>query len=170
MDSCIETSLNSLELGKIIRKWVMNIIVSLLFLLCFGYPLYYLIASDNKTIWDYLGIAACGIIVLLMLSLVINLIFNPKSLLKDLQYRLKISTKLIVDKKLVFCDNDNSSYTYRICFEKNDYLSSYELVNETVFDQINEGDIVYLECSKYGNWVLRIECNSVDLYNKSYGG
>ena len=36
------------------------------------------------------------------------------------------------------------------------------------FKRVNVGDVIYIEFSKYGRWILKMECNDEDIENPFY--
>ncbi|WP_291962315.1 hypothetical protein [Maribacter sp.] len=80
---------------------------------------------------------------------------------KDLEAKIKVSTELKVKYKRR--DSDNF-YHYEIEFEQNPDIDKYGLLKKD-FEKVNVGDVIYIEFSKYGRWILKIECNDEDIEN-----
>ncbi len=107
------------------------------------------------------------VILLLFLSL-IGLIINTKNLNKDFKDKIKVEIQVKVIKKIEFYDDDDNPATvFRIIFENNDYITSYD-VSKRVFNEINKGDMIDVELSKNSKYVVKIEWNNKNIENSNY--
>ncbi len=103
---------------------------------------------------------------------IFRLIFSPKSIRKDIRYRIKIKTKLRIKEKVKIRDrnkdfNRTPRHQYSLIFYKNDHLKSY-CVTPSVFQTINKGDMVQLECSKYGKSIIEVTFDEKSIKNSYY--
>lgn len=46
-------------------------------------------------------------------------------------------------------------------------FDKYSLLKKD-FKKVNVGDVIYIEFSKYGRWILKMECNDEDIENPFY--
>ncbi|CAG2531295.1 hypothetical protein MAR621_01819 [Maribacter dokdonensis] len=83
---------------------------------------------------------------------------------KDLEAKIKVSTELKVKYKRRNMDN---FHHYEIEFEQNPDFDKYSLLKKD-FKRVNVGDVIYIEFSKYGRWILKMECNDEDIENPFY--
>ena len=98
----------------------------------------------------------------------LGLFFSPNSLIRDLNQKKKIITKLkIENKKLTKKAGSYFISGYAIYFNDNEFLTTYA-VSKNTFEKVNIGDEIYLECSKFGKWIIDIQWNSESIENRSY--
>lgn len=83
---------------------------------------------------------------------------------RDLEEKIKVSTELTIKYKRRFSGDD---YVLEIEFEENPDFYKYHLLEED-FEKVNIGDVIYIEFSKYGRWILKIEWNDEDIENPYY--
>ena len=161
--------MSSKELRIIKKKWVKSILVSLLFSLIFGVFLYVVYESNSSPFKFPLIIflVIFGLVVLLSMLNVVGLLFSSNSLRNDLIHRKKVIIEIIIKDKKEFLNSKSNTYTYRLFFENNEFLNVYNVGRET-YEKISIGDILTLECSKYGKWIIDIRWKSESIENKSY--
>lgn len=83
---------------------------------------------------------------------------------RDLEEKIKVYTELKVKYKRRSSGDD---LVLEIEFEENPDFYKYHLLEED-FDKVNVGDLIYIEFSKYGRWILKIEWNDQDIENPYY--
>ena len=83
---------------------------------------------------------------------------------RDLEEKIKVYIEVKIKYKRRDMDN---FHHYEIEFEENPYFYNYGLLEED-FDKINVGDLIYIEFSKYGRWILKIEWKDQDIENPLY--
>ncbi|MEL4309099.1 hypothetical protein [Joostella sp. CR20] len=116
----------------------------------------------NKPGFGFVEFLAC---LFFIISFLPYLRFFYKSPTKrDLEERIKVHIELKVKYKSKNMDN---FHHYKIEFEENPYFYNYGLLEED-FDNVNVGDIIYIEFSKYARWILKIQCNGQDIENPYY--
>ena len=96
----------------------------------------------------------------------LGLLFSPNSLKRDLIYKKKIITQIEIKNKVRFV-KDNGISTHRIYFNENEFLNVYNVGQDT-FDKINIGDKIYLQCSKFGKWVIELKWKNESIENTGY--
>lgn len=83
---------------------------------------------------------------------------------RDLKEKTKVYTELkVINKRRTWGDDT----VLEIIFEDNPDFYKYHLLEED-FDKVNIGDLIYIEFSKYGRWILKIEWNDYDIENPYY--
>ena len=135
----------------------------------FGIP-FYLVNEQGIKYEDFSSILFNTFFFIILLLLFLNLIgllISQKEIRKDIKEKIKIKTEIIIREKLELTSSSSNSTTYRLLFEKNEYLTVYDVVKSD-FNKIKVGDIIVLECSKSSKWVIKIEWNSENIENKSY--
>ena len=155
------------EIGKIKNKYWKSILGNISICVIFGiFP--YLINKNgiDLSFSKILLSIIFGLIFLVTFLNLTGLIIGWKDLRKDIKERIKIKTRLKIKEKRR-SNKTNNKNTHRILFEKNEYLTAYN-VNKKTYDNLNVGDIIDIEISKFDNWILKIEWNSIDIENKSY--
>jgi hypothetical protein len=81
----------------------------------------------------------------------------------DIKNQIKITDELKVTNK--YKDyGQKLGVRYFITLDSK-VIKKYE-VTENVFNDLNINDSVYIEYSKYANWILKIEHNGIDIENK----
>ncbi len=108
-----------------------------------------------------------GLVVLLSTLNVVGLLFSSNSILNDLIHRKKVIIEIAIKDKKEFLNSNSNTYTYRLVFDKNEFLDVYHVGRET-YDKISIGDVLTLECSKYGKWIIDLRWKSESIENKSY--
>ncbi|WP_298954290.1 hypothetical protein [uncultured Nonlabens sp.] len=98
---------------------------------------------------------------------VVGLLFSSNSILNDLIHRKKVIIEIAIKDKKEFLNSNSNTYTYRLVFDKNEFLDVYHVGRET-YDKISIGDVLTLECSKYGKWIIDLRWKSESIENKSY--
>ncbi|QIH39585.1 hypothetical protein G7A72_12535 [Flavobacterium sp. Sr18] len=81
----------------------------------------------------------------------------------DIKNQIKIIDELTVTNKYVDY-GQKRGVRYFITLDSK-VIKKYE-VTENVFNDLNINDSVYIEYSKYANWILKIEQNGIDIENK----
>ncbi|MGL2987185.1 hypothetical protein ACSVH5_06275 [Flavobacterium sp. RSSA_27] len=81
----------------------------------------------------------------------------------DIKNQIKIIDELTVTNKYVDY-GQKRGVRYFITLDSK-VIKKYE-VTENVFNDLNINDSVYIEYSKYANWILKIEHNGIDIENK----
>ncbi|MDO6602496.1 hypothetical protein [Arenibacter palladensis] len=83
---------------------------------------------------------------------------------RDIKDRVKVFTELKIKHKKRYWGDDP---VFEIEFEENPDFYKYKLLEED-FDKVHVGDLIYIEYSKYGRWILKIEWNDQDIENPYY--
>ncbi|EKT3975131.1 cytochrome P450 [Flavobacterium psychrophilum] len=168
-----ESILSDKEIYYIRSKYWKSILANTIMFLMFGIP-FYLINENGIKYEDFSSILFNAFFFMILLLLILNLIAlltSQKELRKDIKEKIKIKTEIIIKEKRELHSSSSTSNThsttYRLLFEKNDYLTVYD-VGKSDFNKIKVGDIIVLECSKSSKWVIKIEWNSENIENKSY--
>ncbi|WP_072994762.1 hypothetical protein [Pseudozobellia thermophila] len=165
-----EVKMNQKELKKIFYKWISSIFGTLLFGFIFSFIFYLVYDSHSKPfdIGTLIFLIGLGFFLLMGLLNLLGLLFSPNSIRRDLSQKKKIITQLkIEDKKLTRKANSSIISGYSIYFNDNEFLTTYE-VSKNTFEKVNIGDEIYLECSKFGKWIIDIRWNSESIENRSY--
>ncbi|QZK91198.1 hypothetical protein K5V07_12135 [Flavobacterium sp. CHNK8] len=81
----------------------------------------------------------------------------------DIKNQIKITDELKVTNKYKDYEQ-NGGVRFFITLDSK-IIKKYE-VTENVFNDLNINDSVYIEYSKYANWILKIEHNGIDIENK----
>ena len=164
-----ESILSGKEISHIKIKYWKSILANTIIFLMFGIP-FYLVNEQGIKYEDFSSIlfnTFFFIILLLTFLNLIGLLISQKEIRKDIKEKIKIKTEIIIREKLELTSSSSNSTTYRLLFEKNEYLTVYDVVKSD-FNKIKVGDIIVLECSKSSKWVIKIEWNSENIENKSY--
>ncbi|MBC5864639.1 hypothetical protein [Flavobacterium turcicum] len=168
-----ESILSGKEISHIRIKYWKSILANTIVFLMFGIP-FYLVNEKGIKYEDFSSILFnifFFIILLLTLLNLIGLLISQKEIRKDIKEKIKIKTEIIIREKRELTSSsstsETNSTTYRLLFEKNEYLTVYDVVKSD-FNKIKVGDIIVLECSKSSKWVIKIEWNSENIENKSY--
>ena len=162
-----EIQMSNKEIVKIKNKYWKSILGNILICTLFGiFP--YLINKNgiDLSFSNVLFSIIFGLIFLMTFLNLTGLIIGWKNLRKDIKERIKIKTRLKIKEKSK-SNKTNNNNTHRILFEKNEYLTVYNVTKKT-YNNLNVGDIIDIEISKFDNWILKIEWNSIDIENKSY--
>ena len=168
-----ESILSGKEISHIKIKYWKSILANTIIFLMFGIP-FYLVNEQGIKYEDFSSILFNTFFFIILLLLFLNLIgllISQKEIRKDIKEKIKIKTEIIIREKLELTSSsstsETNSTTYRLLFEKNEYLTVYDVVKSD-FNKIKVGDIIVLECSKSSKWVIKIELNSENIENKSY--
>ncbi len=164
-----ESILSGKEISHIKIKYWKSILANTIIFLMFGIP-FYLVNEQGIKYEDFSSILFNTFFFIILLLLFLNLIgllISQKEIRKDIKEKIKIKTEIIIREKLELTSSSSNSTTYRLLFEKNEYLTVYDVVKSD-FNKIKVGDIIVLECSKSSKWVIKIEWNSENIENKSY--
>ena len=164
-----ESILSGKEISHIKIKYWKSILANTIIFLMFGIP-FYLVNEQGIKYEDFSSILFNTFFFIILLLLFLNLIgllISQKEIRKDIKEKIKIKTEIIIREKLELTSSSSNSTTYRLLFEKNEYLTVYDVVKSD-FNKIKVGDIIVLECSKSSKWVIKIELNSENIENKSY--
>jgi hypothetical protein len=81
----------------------------------------------------------------------------------DIKNKIKIIDELKVTNKYIDYGQKHGA-RYFITLDSK-VIKKYEVI-ENVFNDLNINDSVYIEYSKYANWILKIEHNGIDIENK----
>ena len=164
-----ESILSGKEISHIKIKYWKSILANTIIFLMFGIP-FYLVNEQGIKYEDFSSILFNTFFFIILLLLFLNLIgllISQKEIRNDIKEKIKIKTEIIIREKLELTSSSSNSTTYRLLFEKNEYLTVYDVVKSD-FNKIKVGDIIVLECSKSSKWVIKIELNSENIENKSY--
>ncbi|MDE3743277.1 hypothetical protein [Maribacter polysaccharolyticus] len=165
-----EVKMNQKELKKIYNKWISSIFGMLFFGIIFSFIFYLVYDSHSKPfqIGTLMFLIILGFFLFMGLLNLLGLFFSPNSLIRDLNQKKKIITKLkIENKKLTKKAGSYFISGYVIYFNDNEFLTTYA-VSKNTFEKVNIGDEIYLECSKFGKWIIDIQWNSESIENRSY--
>lgn len=168
-----ESQLSEKEINYIQSKYWKSILVNIIMLLVFGIPFYFI--NENGIKYEnfsqlFFNILFTIVLLLVFLNL-IGLFIRQDKIRKDIKEKIKIRIEIIIKEKRELLSpsstSETNSTTYRLLFEKNDYLTVYD-VGKSDFNKVKVGDTIDLECSKSSKWVIKIEWNSESIENKSY--
>jgi hypothetical protein len=155
-----ELKMNTAEIALIKNKVKKAKIFMVVFITLFAILLWFW--TDKETPYSTFK---NGLSIFLVVLLLIFIVAFSKKLLvtgSDIKNQIKIIDELkVIEKHL---DSSRSS-SYYIVFNS-EIFKKYEVKKE-IYDMINITDSVYIEYSKYANWILKIEHNGKDIENKN---
>jgi|GEM_PF-1490161 len=155
----IELQMTTAELTIIKRKSEkgQTFVIVFLFFLIGWYWLWPAIGDS----FPYVYYSISAFIGILFTFLFVQFFVIKKRTKKDIESKIKISTELkVIDKYY----RSGTNYSYTIVFDSKD-IPKYE-VTETIFYKININDSIFVEYSKFGFWLLKIEHNGITIENK----
>lgn len=158
MTEKIEIKFSRKDRNKLKKKILGKGIFTFVFLLLSAFSIYY-----------FFKISAGNYLILFIISIIFlgtftHIIYLYITLKKDLDYNIKIVSKVKVSNKKRR-EHEGSTDHY-ILLSGNYEYNNYSVWRKD-FDRINIGDTIELEYSKYGNWILKIKCNGINIENNA---
>lgn len=155
----IELQMTTAELTIIKRKAEKGqiFIIVFLFFLVGWYWLWPTIGDS----FPYVYYSISAFIGILFTFLFVQFFVIKKRTKKDIESKIKISTEFkVIDKYY----RSGTNYSYTIVFDSKD-IPKYEVI-EAIYNKININDSIFVEYSKFGFWLLKIEHNGITIENK----
>lgn len=111
--------------------------------------------------FPYIFYSISAFIGILFTFLFVQFFIIKKRTKKDIDSKIKISAEFkVIDKY----SRSGTNYGYTIVFDSKD-IPKYE-VTEAIYNTININDSIFVDYSKFGFWLLKIEHNGITIENK----
>ncbi|MFC2634316.1 MAG: hypothetical protein ACFNZU_02390 [Capnocytophaga granulosa] len=151
------------ELTKAKRKYHRSLTLAIFVGICFSFFCYAIHQNLDSTLM-YIFFVAFIICTIMIYIGIFKLLFSENSIKQDFLHKNKICVSLHIEKMQCASGIDND---YRLFFEPNDYLHSY-IVGVKTYHSLKEGDIIDIEITEFGKWILSIKHNDTSIEYKGY--